>query len=101
MTLETEILEELKKHTTWLRLLGIQATRQLIKNSITTKTEMLIYELSNGTFTTREIAKKVNVSHATVANYWKKWAALGLVFPSQKYKGRYKRAISLRDLGLI
>jgi len=62
---------------------------------------MLVYELSDGERTTREIARLANVgSHATVASYWKKWSKLGIVEPSPKRQGRFQRICSLEEVGL-
>jgi len=93
------VLEELKKQTLWLRVLGIQAVKTEIASF--TKTEKKIYEMSDEKATTRSIASRADISHVTVANYWRRWASMGLVTPSEKYKGRFKKIISLKELGLI
>lgn len=62
---------------------------------------MLIYELSDGTRGTREVASAAGIgSNATVAAYWKRWSKVGIVEPSPTYRGRYQRICSLEEVGL-
>lgn len=58
-----------------------------------------IYELSDGTRSTRDIQKIVGVSPPTITSYWKQWALSGIVLPAER-KGRYKAAFDLREYGL-
>ncbi len=100
MSNKDPVLEELKIQSAWLRILGIQAIKDLIKENIKEEQDKKIYELSNGQASTREIARNVDSSHAKVASKWKEWASLGLVIPSESFQGRFKKIISLKDLGL-
>jgi hypothetical protein len=85
----------------WTRFAGMQQLRTILSQNLTTDTEMLIYELSDGERSTREIAGLSGVgSNATVANYWRKWSKLGIVEPSEKRQGRFKRICSLEEVGL-
>lgn len=99
------ILKELKKQTKWLRFLALPSMKKTIEGNITTKEQKGIYDLSNGTNSTNDIAKKllakgIKVSHMTVYNYWKRWFALGLVIHSKKYSGRFEKIIDLADLNI-
>lgn len=63
-------------------------------------TEKMVYQLSNGNRSTRDIAKivsynKKSITHVTVANLWQKWAVVPIVIKTSKL-GRYKRVVSLR-----
>jgi hypothetical protein len=85
----------------WTRFAGMQQLRTILTQNLTTDVEMLIYELSDGERTTREIAALSGVgSNATVANYWRKWSRLGIVEPSEKRQGRFRRICSLEEVGL-
>jgi len=93
------ILKELLK---WSKFAGMQQLRNVLNQLLKTETEMLIYELSDGTRGTREIATAVNIgSNATVAAYWKKWSKVGIVEPSLTYHGRYQRICSLEEVGIV
>jgi len=85
----------------WSQFAGLQQLRNVLAQNLTTDKELLIYELSDGEHTTREIASAVKVgSNQTVANYWKKWSKLGIVEPSQKRQGRFQHFCSLEEVGL-
>jgi hypothetical protein len=85
----------------WSRLAGLQQLRNVLAQNLTSDKELLIYELSDGEHTTREIASIVRVgSNQTVANYWKRWSKLGIVEPSQKRQGRFQHFCSLEEVGL-
>lgn len=85
----------------WTRFAGMQQLRTILAQNLTTDTEMLIYELSDGERGTREVAALSSVgSNATVANYWRKWSRLGIVEPSEKRQGGFRRICSLEEVGL-
>lgn len=85
----------------WTRFAGMQQLRTILAQNLMTDIEMLIYELSDGERSAREIARLINVgSHATITNYWRKWSKLGIVEPSPKRQGRFQRICSLEEVGL-
>lgn len=97
----SEIAATLKELLKWTRFAGMQQLRTILTQNLTTDAELLIFELSDGERTTREVARLAGIgSHATVANYWKKWGKLGIVEPSQKRQGRFQRICSLEEVGL-
>jgi len=79
----------------------MQQLRTILTQTLKTDLEMLIYELSNGERSAREVATLAGVkSHVTILNYWRKWSKLGIVEPSEKRKGRFRRICSLEEVGL-
>lgn len=95
--IETELHQLLK----WTRFAGLQQLSSIITQNLKTDKELAAFELSDGERTTRDIAKIAKIgSNATVANYWKKWAVLGIVEPSQKRQGRFQKIASLQEVGL-
>lgn len=88
----------------WTRFIGKQQLKALLLDNLTEDVEKVVYELTDGK-SLREIERicKENgysVSHATIGNYWEKWAPVGIVEPSKKYKGRYERIVSLKEVGI-
>lgn len=95
------IEQKLDQLLKWTKFAGMQQLRTILTQNLTTDTEMLVYELSDGECTTREIARLAGVgSNATITNYWKKWSKVGIVEPSEKRRGRYQRICSLEEVGL-
>ena len=96
-----EIASILKELLKWTRFAGMQQLRNVLSQNLKTDVEMLVYELSDGTRSTREVASLTGIgSNATVAAYWKKWSKVGIVEPSPNYRGRYRRICSLEEVGL-
>ena len=100
-----KILEELKEIKHWIRLSGLPVFRRAVQENLRDEESKLVYELSDGNRSTREIAeelRKMNktLTHATVANMWKRWAILGIVEHSERYQGRFKKVTSLESLGI-
>jgi len=90
-------LDEILK---WTRFAGMQQLKNTIAQNLIDDISLIIYELSDGNSSTREVANVVGKSNVTVANYWKQWNKLGIVEQSPKYRGRFKRICSLEELGL-
>ncbi len=93
-----QLLAQLKEIAKWTRLQGIQKARELLSEVLRRDSDKLAYENSDGRGS-GEVGKAAGISDFAVRSYWKKWAALGLVVPSEKYKGRFERLFSLTELG--
>ncbi len=75
-----------------------------MKNALRDEIDKMVYELSDGKRSTRDIAQIVcssgrKTSHVTVGNLWEKWSLLNLVIPANR-KGRVKRVLSLDSIGI-
>lgn len=100
-----QIRDELKEMKFWIKLSGLPSLRRAVLEYLRDDVDKLVYELSDGIRSTREIARELKkmgkeVTHATVANMWKRWAITGLVEPSERYQGRYSRIIPLESVGI-
>ncbi len=84
----------------WVRLQGMQTARVILEECLKKDPEKLAYHFSDGR-DSREVGRLAGISHMTVINYWKKWAALGIVEPVRARGGeRYRRLFSLEDFGI-
>ncbi len=102
---EDAILQELREQTKWLRFLVIVQLKKILEQTLTDRAQRKIYDASDGNKTCRDIANKlldegIKITHMTVTNYWRKWAALGIVIPSKKRSGRFQKIMSLEDLNI-
>jgi hypothetical protein len=100
-----KICEELIQIKYWVKLSGLPVLRRAIQENLRDDESKLVYQLSDGSRSTREISEELKklgrtITHATVANMWKRWAAVGIVEPSERYQGRFKSIVSLESLGL-
>ena len=88
----------------WTRFSALPTFRALLMDTLREDIDKLVYELSDGNRSTREIANIISgggraITHVTVANMWKKWAILNLAMSARR-KGRHKRITSLESLGI-
>lgn len=98
------LLAKLDELIFWTRFSALPRFRALLLDTLRDDVDKLVYGLSDGERSTRDIAKVVSsgenrITHVTVANMWKKWSILDLVAPAER-KGRYKKVISLESLGI-
>jgi hypothetical protein len=93
----TRLMKELVK---WAKLTGKQQLKMMILENLKTNTEKLVYELSDGERSVRDVEKKTKVSKSRVGSYWEKWLALGIVEESERFQGRMRHICSLDELGI-
>ena len=90
----TEILK-------WVKILGIDKLKKILKDNLDNDIKQQIYELSDGVATTRDIASKFSISTATVASYWDEWTNLGIMEKIPVSRGmRGKKLFNLSDFNL-
>ncbi len=88
----------------WLKYPVWKAFIADLKVNLKDDTEKLVYQLSTGNRSTRDVARLVayngkSITHVTVANLWQKWSTVPIVIKTNKL-GRYKKVVSLRAAGI-
>jgi len=96
--------EKLDELIFWTKFSVLSTFSVLLKDALRDDTDKLVYELSDGNRSTREIARLISkggrkITHVTVANMWQKWSLMSLVMPARR-RGRYRRVVSLESLGI-
>jgi len=95
------IIEKLNEISKWTKVQGLEKFKQTLLVALKTENEKAAYELSDGVKTTREIAKEIGInSKSTIIAYWQKWAKIGIVDESEKFRGRMKHFVSLEETGI-
>lgn len=100
-----KIYDELREIKYWVKLSGLPVLRRAAQENLRDAESKLVYELSDGNRSTREIAEELKkigktITHATVANMWKRWIPAGIVEASERYQGRFRKVVSLELLGM-
>ena len=95
-----EILSELREQTKWLRFLSLSSLRSSIQQVLESPKQQLVYELSDGTRSVRQISEATGVSTGTISKWWSNWTALGLCTESSVTNGRAVHLASLSQLGI-
>ena len=90
--------------TFWTKFSVWPAFTKLVTATLSEELDKVVYELSTGNRSTREIAQLASkngmrITHQTVKNMWQRWAAVPIVMPAGT-QGRFKRAISLKSIGI-
>ncbi len=99
-SLDEQAIDLLRELVSVYKLVNKPIVVQRLEEELSDPKQKLIYELSNGERSTREIAEIVGkISHSTIANYWKQWAKKGVMIPAER-EGRHKYAVDLKEYGL-
>lgn len=96
---QTKVLKEILK---WIKVSGIKDVKPVLEDEFKDDSRKQVYQLSDGTKGTQEIAKIVKgVASTTVFQRWKSWEKLGLG-ESIAIKGgkRFQRSFDLEDFGI-
>lgn len=72
-----DLLKEILK---WQRIQGLSAFRSLASLLLDSKGKRIVYELSNGTLTVKQISEKAKVATGTISNWWNKWLTEGILY---------------------
>ncbi len=99
MQSDDAILLELQRQTRWLRLLGLQALRPLLQETLRTDKQKLAFELSDGQRSVREVARLAGIGIGTVSRMWAQWIASGICVEAAAAPGRAEHLASLSQLG--
>lgn len=84
----------------WFKLVHRPTVLNLLSDTLKTDKERRIYQLSDGTISSREIAQQTGVTHTTVVRLWKTWAQKGIMEPCPSVRGRYRYVVPLSEVGL-
>lgn len=96
---DDRIVELLSEILRWTKV-GALDLKEALAQELASDKHRLVYELSDGVRSSRDIASVSGVTFVTVAAWWRRWAELGFVDPSPKFQGRVQRLCSLRLLGI-
>lgn len=99
--LESEQLRVLREILKWIRFTGMKEVKGALIAALDTDQKKIIYQLSDGEKSSRDISKATGVSDRTVRNYWKIWSRIGIVEAIKAgTRDRYERSFDLEDLGI-
>jgi hypothetical protein len=91
------LLRELVK---WTKFEAKPKLKALILDNLKGDKELLVYELSDGEISLREMERATTVNKDGVSTLWESWFKLGILEKSPIREGRYKKICSLSELGI-
>lgn len=100
-----EMLERIAKiaeeQLKWTKISGMTQLKSIFEQNLRTDDDKLVYELSDGERSIRDIEKITSVGRTKIAALWKKWYKMGIMERSEKYEGkRMKKSFSLSEVGI-
>jgi len=98
--LPTDSVQILRELLRWSRFENFPKLRKILLDNLKTAQEKLVYELTNGENSRRDVARQTGVPDSTVNAWWEKWYNLGILEPSGKRKGRPQKIMALEDMGI-
>jgi hypothetical protein len=104
MSNETALSNKIEELIFWIKFSQWNVFVNTMKTVLRDDNDKLVYELSNGERSTRDIAQLISksgrkITHVTVSNMWQRWLLVPVVMPSSK-KGRFKKVASLKLIGI-
>lgn len=97
-----EVLEDIRR---WVKLIGLEDARANLREAIAAdddqkeKDNRIIFHLTNGERSTKDIEKFVNVTYKTVSDRQQEWAKAGLMEKPARNQP-YRKLITLEEAGL-
>ena len=95
---DTETNDLLHEMVLWLRFQNRSALQSRLRDVLSSDSDKIIYDQSDGTASQPEIAKAAGVSQPTVSTKWKAWRQLGIVYEIEG--GRCRHLADLRSVGI-
>ncbi len=100
-----EILKKLvsvqEEQLRWSRLTGLKHLKTIFDTEFKSNKEKLVYELSDGEKSIRDLENDAGISRSKISLLWRKWYNMGIMEKSQKYEGkRMKKSFFLADVGI-
>jgi predicted mannosyl-3-phosphoglycerate phosphatase (HAD superfamily) len=96
-----QIAVTVKEHLRWARLSGLVHLRTIFEKEFKGNEEKVVYELSDGEKSIRDLEKLTGISRSKVSLLWRRWYNMGIMERSEKYEGkRMRKSFSLLDVGL-
>lgn len=101
---QIDLSAKIEELTFWMKFSIWTTFVKMLTATLRDDTEKLVYELSTGDKSTRDIAQIVSsngrqITHQTVKNMWQRWSAVPIVM-SAGTQGRFKRVVSLKSIGI-
>lgn len=103
MTEDTDdILRDIRR---WVKIIGIQEAKSVMDDALSAEDAedqeelRIIYHLSDGEHSTRDIAEYVSVGRQAVSNRQSSWSKMGLL-EKEHSRAPYEHVISLEEAGL-
>lgn len=90
----------LKEILKWSRFQNLPRLREVLEKELDDQSKKLAYDNTDGQKSMRQVSSEANVPVPTIQVWWNRWYNLGILEPSEAYRGRLKKICSPKDVGI-
>jgi len=90
----------LKEILKWSRFQNLPKLKEVLEKELDDQSKKLVFENTDGQKSMRQVSTESAVPVPTIQGWWNRWYNLGILEPSETWRGRLKRICSLRDVGI-
>lgn len=90
----------LKEILKWSRFQNLPKLKEVLEKELDDQSKKLVFENTDGQKSMREVSTESGVPVPTIQGWWNRWYNLGILEPSETWRGRLKRICSLKDVGI-
>jgi len=93
----TKILQEILR---WVKFQNLPTLKTILTDTLITNEEKLIYEYADGEISSRKLGAFVGMNKDVLLRRWNAWAKLGIIEKIDAGQTKYKKIISLEEVGI-
>jgi transposase len=90
----------LKEILKWSRFQNLPKLKEVLEKELDDQSKKLVFENTDGQKSMRQVSTESRVPVPTIQGWWNRWYNLGILEPSEAWRGRLKRICSLKDVGI-
>jgi hypothetical protein len=90
----------LKEILKWSRFQNLPKLKEVLEKELDDQSKKLVFENTDGQKSMRQVSTESAVPVPTIQGWWNRWYNLGILEPSETWRGRLRRICSLRDVGI-
>jgi biotin operon repressor len=90
----------LKEMLKWSRFQNLPKLKEVLEKELDDQSKKLVFENTDGQKSMRQVSTESAVPVPTIQGWWNRWYNIGILEPSETWKGRLKRICSLKDVGI-
>lgn len=84
----------------WTRFQNLPRLKEVLEKELDDQNKKLVFEYTDGQKSLRKVSDETSVPVPTIQGWWNRWYNLGILEPSEAWKGRLKKICSLKDVGI-
>lgn len=93
----TKILQDILR---WIKFQNLPALKNILTETLVTNEDKLVYEYTDGETSSRKIESLTGVGYKVVQTRWNKWSKMGIVEKIEGGQTKFRKLISLEEIGI-